>query len=336
MADYEDLFSSVQSPEELSGTIERIIYTNDETGYGVAVLRPQDGAGEVVIVGPLAGLHVEDSVRCRGEYIEDKRYGRQFKVHSYELTLPTSPEAIERYLASGAIRGIGKTYAKRLVEKFGPAIFDIIENSPERLAEVPGIGRKKIQEIIKSWHEQRALRDIMLFLEEYEISPSLAAKIYAHYGTAALEQLRKNPYQLALDIRGIGFKRADTIATKLGIPRECLDRVKAGCLYLLSELADEGHTYFPAEAFVENAAATLEVSPDLVVDALNDLKVERHVVLEKLPSGEGAVYLRGLHAHEIGVARQLALIANSPKVLPRFDLAADLTAFEEAHQRWNL
>jgi exodeoxyribonuclease V alpha subunit len=331
MTNVTDLFDNDQQLEELTGTVDRIVYSTPATAYTVAVLQPEGTRQEVTIVGPLLSIRPQDVLRCRGEYVVDKRYGRQFKVHSFQVMLPTSLDAIERYLASGSIRGIGRTYARKLVAHFGKDIFDVIEHTPERLREVPGIGRKRIEEITRSWNEQRALRDIMLFLQEHGIPQSLAPKIYAQYGPSAIEQLRRNPYQLALDIRGIGFKRADGIAQKLGIPGDSIDRVKAGCLFLLTDLSDDGHTFFPADEFVEKAAAMLEVPSDLVIDALNALKVDRHIVLEKLPDGQGAVYLRGLYSHEVGVARQIALIARTPKLLPAVDLAAELTAFEEAH-----
>lgn len=326
-----DLFDNSHALDELIGTVNRVIYSNPDTGYTVAALLPKGSRQEITIVGYYLNVHPNEEIRCRGEYIEDKRYGRQFKVHWYESILPTSLDAIERYFASGVIRGIGKKYAKLLVQHFGKDIFDVIEHSPERLGEVPGIGPKRIEEIIKSWHSQRALREIMLFLQEHEIPQSLAPKIYAQYGTDAITQLRRNPYQLAMDIRGIGFKRADGVAKKLGIPPDSIERVKAGCYYLLSELAEEGHTYFPAEPFVQRAAQTLEVPEELVVQALNALKAERYVVLERLPDGVGGIYLRALHQHEAGVAQQLATIASTPKLIPKIPLEDELKAFEAAH-----
>lgn len=327
-----DLFDQSPPLVEIVGTIDRIIYSNAETGYAVAVLVPQSSRQEITIVGPLAQISEHEQIRCRGEFVLDKRYGRQFRVQSFETVLPTSRAAIERYLASGAIRGIGKTYAKKLVDHFGEEIFEIIEHAPERLAEVPGIGRKRIEEIRASWEEHRAQRDIMLFLNEHGISQSLAPKIFSCYGARAIEQLRKNPYQLALDIQGIGFKRADAVAEKLGIPRDSIERVKAGAYYFLVELAEEGHTYFPAEPFVERSAAALGVSPDLVVEALNTLKAQHYIVLDKLPDGTGAVYLRPLYKHESGVARQFAVIAQSPKFLPKIAVDEELAAFEAAHR----
>ncbi|MGC8841758.1 MAG: SF1B family DNA helicase RecD2 [Candidatus Sumerlaeaceae bacterium] len=326
------LFDNAESLVELTGTVDRVIYTNPENGYTVAALIPKGSRKEVTIVGYYLNVHPNEEVRCRGEYIEDKRYGRQFKVHWYESILPTSLEAIERYLASGVIKGIGEKYAKLLLAHFGKDIFDVLEHSPKQLAEVPGIGPKRIEKIINSWNSQRVLRDVMLFLQQHEISQSLAPKIYAQYGPDAINQLRRNPYQLAMDIRGVGFKRADAMAKKLGIPPNSLERVKAGCYYLLAEMAEDGHTYFPADSFVLRAAQTLEVAEDLVVQALNALKAERYVVLERLPDGVGAVYLRPLYQHEVGVAQQLAAIASTAKLLPKIPLEEELKAFEEAHQ----
>jgi len=317
---------------ELVGTVDRIIYSNPDSAYTVAVLIPEGTKQEITIVGPLAGIRPSQVVKCQGRFEQDKRFGRQFKVYSFESTLPTTLAAIERYLSSGLIKGIGKHYAKKLVSYFGKDIFDVIEKAPERLAEVEGIGKKRIEEIKRSWEEQRSLRDIMLFLQEHEISPSLAPKVFAQYGPRAIEQLKRNPYQLALDIRGIGFKRADTIAQKLGIPRESLERVKAGAYYFLHELAEDGHTYFPAEPFLERASEVLEVPPSLVVDALNALKEERYVVLERLPDETGAVYLRNLHQHEVGVAKLLATILYTPKLLPLIDVTKELNSFQSEYR----
>jgi len=326
-----DLFEQSTNQTELRGVVDRVIYSNPETGYTVAVLIPKGTREEITIVGPLVNVNVQDEIRCVGQYVHDKRYGRQFKVDWFETQLPTSREAIERYLSSGAIRGIGKSYAKKLVDYFGEEIFDVLDKEPERLCEVPGIGPKKQEQIQRCWAEQRAVRDVMLFLHEHEIPASLAPKIFAQYGARAIEQIRRNPYQLAMDIKGIGFKRADAIASKLGIPKDSIVRVKAGSYYLLYELAEEGHTYFPAEPFVNRACEVLGVPHDLVVDALNGLKEERHIVLEILPDGTGAVYLRVLHTHEVGVAQQLMAIATCKKLLPKIPLEEEIAKFESAH-----
>lgn len=326
-----DLFEAASQREEIVGVVDRVVYSNPENGYTVAVLIPQNSRTEVTIVGPLVAIKPQDEIRCVGEYVFDRKYGRQFKVHWFETRLPTSLDAIERYLGSGALRGIGPSYARKLVQHFGQEVFDILDNHPERLCEVPGIGPKKAEQIRDSWEKQRAVRDIMLFLHEHEISPSLAPKILAEYGSDAIQQLRQNPYQLAMDIRGIGFKRADAIARKLGIPPDSLERIKAGSYYFLHELAEEGHTYFPAEPFVEKVAETLEVPAESVVQALNSLKEERYVVLERLPDGTGAVYLRNLYLHEVGVAQQLAIIATTKKHIPRIPLPDEIKAFEAAY-----
>ncbi|MCX7626678.1 MAG: ATP-dependent RecD-like DNA helicase [Candidatus Sumerlaeaceae bacterium] len=327
-----DLFEAASQREELVGVVDRIVYSSPESGYTVAVLVPQNSRSEVTIVGALVGIQPQDEIRCVGEYVFDRKYGRQFKVHWFETRLPTSLEAIERYLGSGALRGIGPSYAQKLVKHFGQDVFDVLDNHPERLREVQGIGSKKAEQIRESWAKQRAVRDIMLFLHEHEISPSLAPKILAHYGSDAIRQLRQNPYQLAMDIRGIGFKRADAIARKLGIPPDSLERIKAGSYYFLHELAEEGHAYFPAEPFVEKAAEVLEVPPESVVQALNSLKEQRYVVLEKLPDGTGAVYLRSLHLHEVGAAQQLAAIVTTKKRIPSIPLRGEIKSFEAAYR----
>lgn len=320
------------SPQEaLEGIVLRIVYTNPDNYYTVALLQPKGALHEVTIVGNLANVRPSETLRLTGRWVSDRKYGRQFAVETCEIVLPDTLDAIEAYLAGGLIRGIGTTYAKRLVAHFGSEIFDIIEKTPERLREVEGIGPKRLELIRRGWEEQRALRDIMMFLQRHAIPQHFAARIFRQYGDKALEQVTRNPYQLALDVRGIGFKSADLIAQKLGVPTESLDRAKAGVFFLLQELATEGHTFYPADPLIQKAVETLQVPAALVVDALNSLKQENHVVLEVLPDGERAVYLRHLHVHETAVAAQLLRLARTGKLLPSIKADAEIATFQHQY-----
>lgn len=324
------------SEETLEGTVEKIVFTSSETGYTVASIKPSDADAkskvEYTIVGSLGSLQPQEVVQLRGHWINDKKYGSQFKVSSHTSVLPSTASAMEKYLGSGLIKGIGKTYAKKLVQVFGSDIFDVIEQEPERLLDVPKIGKKRVEMIKKGWHEHRAMREIMLFLQQYNISQGLATRIYKHYGDEALAQIKRNPYQLALDVRGIGFKSADAMAQKLGIPVESIERSKAGVHFLLQDLASDGHTYFPAEPLLQKAQENLGVAQELIVEAVNALKAEGHVVLETLPDATRAVFLGHLHRHETGVAEHLDRLLCTGKLYPKIDAQASLAEFE---QRFN-
>ncbi|MBX7245010.1 MAG: ATP-dependent RecD-like DNA helicase [Candidatus Sumerlaeaceae bacterium] len=314
--------------QRVEGTVERIVFTNPDNLYTVAAIQLAGSSRELTIVGNLANLHPGDQIKADGEFISDKRYGQQFRVVSFEQVMPSTAVAIEKYLASGRIKGIGKTYAKRLVAKFGTEIFEVIDAEPGRLGEVEGIGPKRADRIIRGWNEHRALREIFLFLQLHSIPPGFAGRIFKTYGEKAIEVMKQNPYQLALDIRGIGFKSADQIAMKLGIPMESIERCKAGVFYLLQNFALDGHCFFPADALIEKASKDLQVSSELIVAGINALKVENHVVLEILPDGTKAVYLRQIHGQETGVCSLLFQLMNTGKLFPKMDPAKELEIFE--------
>lgn len=318
-------------PEGLEGTVERILFSNDETGYAVVGLRPQGTRDEVTIIGNLATVQPQEFLHVEGGWVTDKKYGRQFRVERFTPVQPTATEAMERYLASGLIRGIGKRYAKKLVQKFGADIFDVIENHPEKLSKAEGIGPKRVEQIRASWTEHRALRDIMMFVQQYGIPQGFAHRIYRQYGVHSIEKIRRNPYQLALDIKGIGFKSADMMAQKIGIPVESVDRCKSGIFFMLQELAGEGHMFFPADPLIQRASEALGVEPDLIVTAINALKEDGHVVLDLLPDQTRAVYLASLHRHEVGVATGLLHLMKSGKLLPKIEPLKEIAHFETTH-----
>jgi len=324
-----------QPVEVLEGTVETILFSNPENAYTVASIKPAGAAPsskvEHTIVGSLGSLQPQEVVRLEGTWHNDKKYGRQFKVQTYTSVLPSSAAAMEKYLGSGLIKGIGKVNAKRLVEAFGTEIFDVIEHDPDRLKEIPKIGPKKIEQIKRGWQEHRAMREIMLFLQQYNIPQGLANRIFKHYGEEAIAQIRKNPYQLALDVRGIGFKSADAVAMKLGIPVESIERCKAGVHFLLQDLASDGHTFFPADPLIAKATEILGVDQSLIIQALNELKSQNHVVLEVLPDETRAVSLSHLHRHETGIAEHLDRLISTGKLYPKMKGESSIVEFEEKH-----
>ncbi|MEI7635086.1 MAG: ATP-dependent RecD-like DNA helicase [bacterium] len=313
----------------VEGAVERIVFHNADNAYTVAALKPPDSTHEVIIVGNFGDVRPGEQLRVEGQYIVDKKYGRQFRVERFEMTLPETTAAIEKYLSSGLVRGIGAAYAKRLVRHFGAELFSVIDAQPERLREVEGIGAKRSEMIRQGWSEHRALRDIIMFLQQHGMTQTFAARIYKQYGEHAIEQIKTNPYQLAIDVRGIGFKSADALAQKMGIPVESVERCKAGVYFILQELAGEGHCYYPADPLIKRAAATLEVEQELVITAINALKADNHVVLELLPDKTRAVYLRQLHAHEVGAAGLIARLMATGKLFPKISAATELDEFEK-------
>ncbi|HIQ05154.1 MAG TPA: ATP-dependent RecD-like DNA helicase, partial [Anaerolineae bacterium] len=302
---------------------ERITYHNEENGYSVAKLVPEGKNYEVPIVGNMLGINVGEHVELRGEWTVHPQYGRQFRVESFRTVLPATVAGIEKYLGSGLIKGIGPVTARRIVRHFGLQTLEVIENEPDRLREVLGVGPKRVRMIKRAWDEQRAIKEVMLFLQAHGVSTSLGVKIYKQYGDAAISVVKNDPYRLATDIHGIGFLTADKIAHSLGIPPDAIERVAAGVSYVLSQKADDGHVYVPQSELIAEAAQLLEVKPELVAEAIARLQQEERVHRERLPdrtighaldkpvSGSAAlreeqvVYLVPFYYGEIGVASRL-------------------------------
>src|SRR6516162_11129316 len=238
----------------LDGVLERVTFANPETGYTIARIAPERGGAELVTaVGPLLGAQVGEFLRLRGRWSSHPRYGRQFEVHSYTTVLPATTQGIQRYLGSGLIKGIGPVMAERMVAHFGVDIMHVIENAPGRLIEVEGLGPKRTAMITAAWAEQKAIKEVMVFLQGVGVSTSLAVRIYKKYGDAAISVVKNEPYRLAADVWGIGFKTADKIAQSLGIPHDSPERVKAGLQYTLAEASEEGHCYMPEPALIAKA-----------------------------------------------------------------------------------
>ncbi|WP_285695858.1 ATP-dependent RecD-like DNA helicase [Actinomadura sp. NBRC 104412] len=299
-------------PVVLEAVLERVTYANDDTGYTVArVATERTGSELLTVVGALLGAQVGESLRLTGRWRSHPKYGRQFEVESYTTVLPATVQGIRRYLGSGMIKGIGPVMADRMVSHFGTDILRVIEEEPERLVEVPGLGPKRTKRIADAWEEQKAIKEVMVFLQGVGVSTSLAVRIYKQYGDASIDTVRREPYRLAADVWGIGFKTADTIAQAVGIPHDSPERIKAGLRYTLSEAADDGHCFLPEPNLVTAAEKVLGVPRDLIGPALDDLVQEEGVVREAIPGAgeEGvtipAVYLVPFHRAERSLANGL-------------------------------
>ncbi len=317
-------------PEILDGVVERIVFFNQENFYTIAVLKVGNKR-ECTIVGNLAGLKPKEVLHAEGKWITDPKYGHQFKVESYQKLLPKTTDGMQAYLSSGLIKGIGSEYAKRIIDKFGTETFDIIEKHPEKLRNVEGIGEKRCKTIVASWKEHQVLRDLTMYLCEHGISQTFAAKVYKQYGDNAIKQLKQNPYQLAIDINGIGFKKADAIAMNLGIPLESLDRVQAGIHYILLNDTLDGNTFSQADDLIRHATEELKVPTELVIEGITALQQSNRIVLEILPNRTRAVYLRPFYNHEVSVAQQLVRLCKTPTRFPKINFETECAEFEKIY-----
>ncbi|ADG88470.1 SF1B family DNA helicase RecD2 [Thermobispora bispora] len=296
----------------LKGTLERITYVNEETGYTIARLATERSDKELLtVVGPLLGAQVGESLLLTGRWTTHPRYGRQFEVWSYTTLLPATIQGIQRYLGSGLIKGIGPKMAERIVNHFGTDTLRVIEEEPERLTEVPGLGPKRMKMIADAWEEQKIIKEVMVFLQGVGVSTSIAVRIFKQYGEASINVVRNEPYRLADEVWGIGFKTADAIARSIGIPHDSPGRVKAGLRYTLSQAADNGHCYLPAPNLIAEAVKILDVPQDLAAKCLEELIAEEGVIREDIPAGENgesaipAIYLVPFHRAEQSLAATL-------------------------------
>ena len=302
----------MEDRENLNGVVERIIYANEESAWSVIRLRLPDSNGSVTVVGQLLGVQAGEELRLSGRWESDRKYGRQFRVASYLVRQPSTVKGIERYLASGQIPGIGKVMAQRLVAAFGLDTLDVIELSPEKLREVEGIGPVKAARIQQELSQQKGIREILIFLQSQGISTSHAVRIWRHFGAAAVAAVRQNPYRLASEIAGIGFKSAERIAIGLGLRPDAPERAAAGALYVLDQAASEGHVFLPRDLLLERSTALLDVEPGVVDQAIVRLASRREVVVESRSEGEDALYHPELHASETALAERIEELLASP------------------------
>jgi exodeoxyribonuclease V alpha subunit len=306
--------------EALAGLVERVTFHNPENGFCVLRVKARGQRDLITVVGHAAMISAGEFVQLSGAWVNDRTHGQQFRAAFVKASPPTTLEGIERYLASGMIRGIGPVYAKRLVRGFGEAVFDLIEQQPERLREVAGIGVKRAARIIAGWAEQKVIREIMLFLHANGVGTSRAVRIYKTYGNDAVRVISENPYSLARDIRGIGFRTADQIAAKVGIEKTALVRIRAGISYALAEAMNEGHCGLPAEELTALTAKLLEVSDDLIATALA-LELEAGDVVADLLDGRRCVFLAGLYRAEQTIAERLRVLVSAGPSWPPIDAA---------------
>ena len=302
--------------EIIQGSVERITFANEENGYSVIKVKVPGRKEPVSVVGNFVSVTPGEVLRMEGSWGFHARFGEQFKVDRYETAVPDSIQGIGRYLGSGLIKGIGPIMAKRIVSRFGTSTLEVIDSEAERLLEVDGIGRYRLDQIRKAWEDQKDIRELMIFLRGHGVSAAYATRIFKHYGKASLEVVKENPYRLAMDVSGIGFLTADQIAQRLGIPLDSPLRAEGGLAYVVHQATDEGHVCVPREWLLEQCQKLLEIPQTILEQALTRQIAEQRLVKEKLPSetalafGDGeAIYLRGYYLAETQVAKRLRHLA---------------------------
>jgi len=294
----------LKDPNRVAGTIERVTFHNEETGFCVLRVNAARRREPVTVVGTTVTVGPGEFVEASGSWINDRSYGLQFRAEHLRVIPPSTLEGIEKYLGSGMIRGIGPHFAARLVRAFGAEVFEIVENDPERLRELPGIGPKRQSQVVAAWAEQKAVREIMVFLQSHGVGSARAVRIYRLYGDQAVDRVRENPYRLTLDVRGIGFRIADAIAQSLGFEADSIPRARAGVRHLLQELAGEGHCAGERGALVRAAAELLEVDAQVVEGALARDLADGEIV-DETHDGDCWIYHPALHRSERGAAGHL-------------------------------
>lgn len=330
--------------QQLRGVVERITYVSED-GYTVLRLKARGHADLVTVVGHLPDVSPGESLRLQGRWVSHAQYGRQFRAEQCEQALPATLEGIKRYLGSGLIKGIGPVTAARIVKRFGLDTLRVLDEDPGRVREALGVGPKRAELVARAWEEQKAIKEVMLFLQSHGVTTGLAVKIYKTYGDESLEIVQRDPYRLARDIWGVGFKTADKLARDLGLPRDAPSRIQAGVAHALSQLADEGHVYAPEEQLLAEASELLEVQSELVSQALTALDAEEQVKRETLvydlapvaTAGvrenqavreEQAVYLTPFYYGEVGVSNRLRAMVDTPTTrLYRFRQVDDWDPF---------
>lgn len=306
-------------PEPLSGSVERVIFHNEDSGFCVLRVAVRGRREPVTVVGTLPEVRAGEWLDAEGRWQVDKAHGRQFRAEHLRTAAPSTKEGIERYLASGLVEGIGPTLAERLVRKFGADVLTVIETAPKKLLRVRGIGQERLKRIRRAWAEQRTVRDIMLFLHSCGVSTARAFRIYRTYEESAIEQVRADPYCLARDIRGIGFKTADQIAQRLGIDRDSVLRARAGVEHVLQQLTNDGHCAYPREELIRRGEELLGIAADVIVTALEQCLAAGRVVQEASGDGRELIYLASLHRAEVELAGALVSLAAGRHPCPPID-----------------
>jgi exodeoxyribonuclease V alpha subunit len=291
--------------ERLSGAVERVTFHSEESGFCVLRVKVKAQRDLATVIGSAASVSPGEFIECLGRWINDATHGLQFKAHHLKVVPPTTLEGIEKYLGSGMVKGIGPHFAKKLVKAFGEAVFEVIEQAPERLEALEGIGPKRRARVVEAWAEQKAIREIMVFLQSHGVGTSRAVRIYKTYGDEAIVKVTENPYRLALDVWGIGFKTADTIAQKLGIPPDSLIRAQAGVRHALQVWSEQGHCAAPREKLVSMAAQLLEIPEAIIEQAIGAELEAENLIGEPTEEDGELLFLAPLHRAEIGCANHL-------------------------------
>ena len=290
-------------PEEIEGTVEKLLFSDEQSGY--SVVRVRTDTGTVVAVGSIVSVVPGERLHLKGNWTEHRRFGRQFKVEEYHPIAPATEEGIESYLSSGMIPGIGPHLAHSIVSVFGTRTMDILDNQAEKLSRIEGIGPKRLKTIRKAWKQHRGVRQIMIFLQSYGVSPALSARIYKEYGDRTTQRVQENPYRLARDIPGVGFLTADRIAVNFGLPQDSIARAEAGILHTLRETSSEGHVYYPRVQLMQAAQKILQIDRDVINRAVDSLQEAGQVIVETpadSPDRDPPVYLPPFYRAETGVA----------------------------------
>ncbi len=299
---------------EIEGSLIRVVFHNEENGYTVFRFKPdgQDEVDSVTVVGHMVAPEPGSFVQISGKWTVNQRFGRQFQMEHYEKKLPATVEGIKNYLASGLIKGIGPRMAGRIVKRFGEQTLKVLDETPDLLLQISGVGEKNLQRIKACWQESQGIRDLLLFLQPHNISAAYGVRIYKAYGQQALAIVQENPYRLAMDIRGIGFATADVLARKLGFEYDHPLRAQAGTLYALLKTNEEGHVYYPREELVSYTAAQFDIPHDMIDAAIDHLEREERVVVDDFGDHQG-VYIARLHHYESKISYYVQRIAHSPK-----------------------
>ncbi|OEF96583.1 SF1B family DNA helicase RecD2 [Desulfuribacillus alkaliarsenatis] len=333
--------------ERLSGIVERITYQNEENGFCVLKIRSKGHVDLVTVVGNLASVNVGAVIQLRGLWKMDSKFGKQFACQDYEETVPATIAGIEKYLGSGLIKGIGPVYARKIVKHFKEDTLRMIEEQPDDLIHVEGIGQKRVNMIKKAWVEQKEIKNVMLFLQSNGVSTAYAVKIYKTYGNDAIDIVTTNPYRLADDIWGIGFKTADRIAQQMGYAKDSFERCRSGIVYVLNELSNDGHCFATREQLLEKSQEILEVERQRINETLEQIVIDRTVILEKSTATdnimplellnstehtEDAIFLPSLYYSEVGTARRIKEISKTPSRYQDREVSTIISNIENEHQ----
>ncbi|MED7789274.1 ATP-dependent RecD-like DNA helicase [Francisella sp. 19X1-34] len=298
--------------ETLNGTLERITFQSEETGFGIFKVNCKGIRDLVTITGVCAVIHVGEYIEATGFWFNDKRYGRQFKANNIQVVQPTSLEGITKYLGSGLIKGIGPAFAKVLVKGFGDTIFDVIEQTPNKLLELDGIGPKRVATIINAWDEQKSVRNIMVYLQSHGVGTARATRIYKKYGDDAIAKIKDNPYCLAKDIHGIGFKTADQLALRIGIPHDSIIRAQAGVLHVIQEINSDGHCAIEKDKLIKASEEMLDIHSDIIEEAI-ELEKQLDNLIPEIINDKDCLYINWLYYAEVGVASNIKRLLNNER-----------------------